>query len=114
MRPSIDGDRAARHNAAMNEARTFVAAALVGATGVLLGAFAAHGLKGQLSPEDLQVFETGVRYQMYHAPALLLCALLARSGTPARASTWCFLLGTALFSGSLYLLALTGVGVLGA
>jgi len=98
----------------MSEARTFVAAALVGAIGVLLGAFAAHGLKGRLSPEDLQVFETGVRYQMYHAPALLLCGLLARSGRPARASAWCFLLGVAVFSGSLYLLATTGVRWLGA
>src|SRR5439155_24204123 len=78
-----------------------------GATAVLLGAFAAHGLKQSLLPEQLAVFETGVRYQIYHALALGLCWLCARGGAPARVAAWCFLAGIVLFSGSLYLLALT-------
>lgn len=77
---------------------------------VALGAFAAHGLKARLSPEMLQVFETAVRYQAYHALALL--ALGAARG-PDRAG-WCFVAGVVLFSGSLYALALSGVRWLGA
>lgn len=76
---------------------------------VALGAFAAHGLKPRLSPEMMTVFETGVRYHVYHALALL--ALAALRG-PDRAG-WCFLAGIVLFSGSLYLLALTGERRLG-
>ena len=76
---------------------------------VALGAFAAHGLKARLSPEMMAVFETGVRYHVYHALALL--ALGAARG-PDRAG-WCFVAGIALFSGSLYLLALTGERRLG-
>lgn len=77
---------------------------------VALGAFGAHALKGRLSPEALAVFETGVRYQAYHALALLLLAALRG---PDRAA-WCFVGGIVLFSGSLYALALTGVRWLGA
>jgi uncharacterized membrane protein YgdD (TMEM256/DUF423 family) len=76
---------------------------------VALGAFAAHGLKSRLAPEMLAVFETGVRYHVYHALALL--ALGAARG-PDKAG-WCFIAGIALFSGSLYLLALTGEKRLG-
>ena len=76
---------------------------------VALGAFAAHGLKSRLTPEMLAVFETGVRYHVYHALALL--ALGAARG-PDKAG-WCFVGGTAVFSGSLYLLALTGEKRLG-
>jgi uncharacterized membrane protein YgdD (TMEM256/DUF423 family) len=84
--------------------------------GVGFGAFGAHGLKGRISPEMLAVFETGVRYQMYHAFALFVVALaLARSdGALLRAAGWLFTAGIVLFSGSLYLLALTGVTILGA
>lgn len=74
-----------------------------------LGAFAAHGLKSRLSPEMLAIFETGVRYQAYHALGLLLLAALRG---PNKAG-WCFVGGIALFSGSLYLLALTGERRLG-
>jgi uncharacterized membrane protein YgdD (TMEM256/DUF423 family) len=77
---------------------------------VALGAFAAHALKSRVEPADLVIFETGVRYQMYHALALVLLALVAaRQPDPwlARAG-WLFVLGIALFSGSLYLLVLTG------
>jgi uncharacterized membrane protein YgdD (TMEM256/DUF423 family) len=83
---------------------------------VTLGAFGAHGLRARISPEMLAVFETGVRYQMYHALALIAVAwAISRWGTPPlRAAGWLFLAGTILFSGSLYLLALTGVRGLGA
>ena len=83
---------------------------------VAAGAFGAHALRARLSPDLLAVFETGARYQMYHALALLAVAwMLARwpGPWPARAG-WLFLAGTVLFSGSLYLLALTGVRWLGA
>lgn len=76
---------------------------------VALGAFAAHGLKGRLTPEMLTIFETGARYQAYHALALLLLAALRG---PDKAG-WCFAGGIVLFSGSLYLLALTGERRLG-
>ncbi len=77
---------------------------------VALGAFAAHGLKGRLAPESLAIWETGARYQAYHALALILTGMLL-SRAPSRAvaaAGWCFLIGIFLFSGSLYLLAVTG------
>ena len=83
---------------------------------VALGAFGAHALKARLSPEMLAVFETGVRYQMAHALALLAVAW-ACTRWPGRAVTtsgWLFFAGTVLFSGSLYALALTGMRGLGA
>ena len=83
---------------------------------VALGAFAAHGLRSRISPEALQTFETGARYQMYHALALLAVAWAATRwpGGTVTAAGWLFVAGTLLFSGSLYLLAVTGVRVLGA
>jgi uncharacterized membrane protein YgdD (TMEM256/DUF423 family) len=83
---------------------------LFGGLAVVAGAFGAHGLKGRLSPDLLAVFETAARYQMYHALALLGVAILLerRPSTPLRAAGWCFAAGTVVFSGSLYLLALTG------
>ncbi len=89
----------------MNSSRMLSLAALLGAAAVLLGAFAAHGLKQRLSAEELAWFETGCRYQMYHALALFLCGLLARTGSPPRLAAVAFVLGTVLFSGSLYGLA---------
>ena len=97
--------------------RTFL---LVGALGgfiaVALGAFGAHALRGRLSPEMLAAFETGVRYQMYHVLTLLLvAAIIPRFGGWLVVSAgWLFVAGIVLFSGSLYLLALTGVTTLGA
>lgn len=90
-------------------------AALFGFTGVGLGAFAAHGLKGQLSAEYLAVFQTGVHYQMLHTLALLaLAALWQRlGGRLLRAAGVCFCVGILLFSGSLYALTLSGIGALG-
>ena len=90
--------------------------ALSGGIAVALGAFAAHALKGRLDAQLLVTFETGARYQMYHALALLAAGLLAER-VPSRlvaTSGVLFLAGTLLFSGSLYALALTGVRGLGA
>lgn len=98
-------------------ARPFLAlGALSGFLAVAAGAFGAHALRARLAPELLAIFETGARYQMYHALALLAVAWLA-SAAPSRwvdAAGWLFVLGTLLFSGSLYLLALTGQHWLGA
>ena len=97
--------------------RTFlIVGALAGFIGVALGAFGAHGLRARLPPEMLAVFETGVRYQMYHACAILIVALAAArlDGWLIRAAGWFFAGGIVLFSGSLYALALTGVTTLGA
>ncbi len=83
---------------------------------VAAGAFGAHALRERLSPDMLAVFETGARYQMYHALGLLAVAwAVARWPTSsAGLAGWLFVAGTVLFSGSLYLLALTGTRWLGA
>ena len=94
----------------------FILGALSGFIGVAAGAFGAHGLKSRLSAEALSIFEVGVRYQMYHAFALIAAAW-AQSKWPSSLVTtggWFFILGTILFSGSLYLLSLSGVRWLGA
>ena len=85
--------------------------ALAAFIGDALGAFGAHGLRGRLSPESLNVFETGVRYQMYHAFGIFIVAIaLTRfGGSMVRTAGWLFTLGIVVFSGSLYALALTGV-----
>jgi uncharacterized membrane protein YgdD (TMEM256/DUF423 family) len=84
--------------------------------GVAFGAFGAHGLRGRLSPEMLAVFETGVRYQMYHALAILLVGLMMSpmGGWAIHTAGWAFVIGIVVFSGSLYLLALTGTTMFGA
>ena len=90
-------------------------AAFFGFTGVALGAFAAHGLKSRLSADYLAIFHTGVTYQLVHTLALLGVALLA-THIPGRIVTWAgisFVIGILLFSGSLYLLTLTGISKLG-
>jgi uncharacterized membrane protein YgdD (TMEM256/DUF423 family) len=91
------------------------AAAMMGALAVVLGAFAAHGLQGRLSSDAKEVFDTGARYQMFHALAMGLCAFAMRDQARARArlAAILFLAGIILFSGSLYLLALTGETMLG-
>ena len=83
---------------------------------VALGAFGAHALKARLPADLLAVFETGVRYQLTHALALLAVAWACTRwpGTAVNASGWLFVVGTVIFSGSLYALALTGVRWLGA
>jgi uncharacterized membrane protein YgdD (TMEM256/DUF423 family) len=98
-------------------ARTFwILGCLLGLAAVAAGAFGAHGLRARVTPEMLAVFETGARYHMYHALALLATALAARR-RPSRAwaaAGWLFVAGIVVFSGSLYLLALTGTRWLGA
>lgn len=90
--------------------RSLVAAGSINAAiAVAAGAFAAHGLRGKLDARALEVFETGARYHMYHALAMVLCGLLA-----AAKPGWVFQAGIALFSGSLYALALTDIKALGA
>jgi uncharacterized membrane protein YgdD (TMEM256/DUF423 family) len=98
------------------ERRVFAAGSMLAALGVGLGAFGAHGLKSVVTAERLAVFETGVRYQMYHALGLLALAW-AISRWPERRlapAAWLLLFGTVVFSGSLYLLVLTGTGWFGA
>jgi uncharacterized membrane protein YgdD (TMEM256/DUF423 family) len=94
----------------------FVAGALSGLVSVAAGAFGAHALRARLPPDLLAVFETGARYQMYHALALLAVAWAAGRwpGPLVTWAGWLFLAGTLLFSGSLYALALTGARWLGA
>ncbi len=90
--------------------------ALLAFLAVGAGAFGAHALRGRLTADLLEVFETAARYQMYHALALLVVGWLAAQ-TPSRAlrvAGWLFVLGTLLFSGSLYLLTLSGLRWLGA
>ena len=86
-------------------------AAFFGFTGVALGAFAAHGLKGRLTAAHLEVFQTGVHYQQLHALALLAVALLAARGASRYLTVagLVFSLGIVLFSGSLYLMTLAGL-----
>jgi len=91
-------------------------ASVLGFLGVALGAFAAHGLKGRLSPDLLAIFEVGVRYHMYHALALLAVGILLRI-SPDQFSPyvgWAFVGGITIFSGSLFILAISGIRWLGA
>lgn len=90
-------------------------AAFAGFTSVALGAFAAHGLRQQLSAEYLAVFQTGVQYQQLHTLALLAVALLLQRQACRllTLSGGFFVAGMLLFSGSLYALTLTGIGKLG-
>lgn len=108
----------------MNKALV-AAGAINGALAVAAGAFGAHGLRDRISARSLEVFETAARYQMYHALAMLLCAVIATSGArtagpewsgagSARLAGWLFQGGIVVFSGSLYALALGDVKILGA
>jgi len=98
------------------ERRFFALGAMLAMIGVAAGAFGAHALKSRLTPDMLAVFEVGVRYQLVHALALLAVAW-AMTRWPGRAALYAgalFIAGIVLFSGSLYLLALTGERSLGA
>ena len=101
----------------MNVDRLFFSlGAVSGLVAVAAGAFGAHALRARLDPSALAVFETGARYQMYHALALIAVAWAAARWPgpwPGRAG-WLFVAGTLLFSGSLYALALSGIRALGA
>jgi uncharacterized membrane protein YgdD (TMEM256/DUF423 family) len=103
--------------------RFLLIAAAFGALAVILGAFGAHGLKQIVPAETVAAFQTGVQYQMYHAIALLAVAILYEryASKMIEWTGYCFILGTVLFSGSLYLLSLlkatgtvglTGVGII--
>lgn len=92
-------------------------AAVSGFLAVALGAFGAHGLKGKLSPDMLAVYETAVQYHFWHTLALLGVAILLQQGLESgllRWSGWLFSLGILIFSGSLYVLAISGIKWLGA
>lgn len=95
----------------------FIGSILAGLS-VAGGAFATHALKNQLSDRSLEIFETGTKYQMYHALALILVALLlTRLETPSItmiSAGYAFIIGIIIFSGSLYALSLTGIKWLGA
>jgi uncharacterized membrane protein YgdD (TMEM256/DUF423 family) len=98
--------------------KTFIIVGAINAfLAVALGAFGAHGLKDRLDAHYLEIWKTGVTYQMFHALGILAVAmLLGRCATSALFSWsgWLMLIGIILFSGSLYLLSLTKVGILGA
>ena len=92
-------------------------ASALGAISVVLGAFASHGLKGKLSESALAIWETGTKYQMYHALALFLTALLLNrlpNSTPLIVAGYAFITGVLIFSGSLYTLSLSGIKWFGA
>lgn len=94
----------------------FTLGCVFGFLAIALGAFGAHALKQRLPADLLDVFEVGVRYQMYHALALLAVAWAATQwpGTGVSVAGWLFVAGIVIFSGSLYVLALSGVRWLGA
>lgn len=92
-----------------------VTGSVLGFLGVVMGAFGAHTLRETLSAEELNILQTGVRYHMYHAFALIVAgwALEQYERREFVKSGWAFVTGIALFSGSLYLLGLTGIRSLG-
>lgn len=100
----------------MNQKYLFALGAISGFISVAAGAFGAHGLRSKISAEMLAVFETGARYQMFHALALLAAAWAAAHFHPgfSKAAGYFFALGSVFFSGSLYILALSGVKAWGA
>lgn len=99
-------------------AKLFLSAgAILAALGVILGAFGAHGLRSRLEPRMLEVWQTGVEYHMYHALGLILIGMICHWIVNSSLIKWSGMLmlaGIVLFSGSLYLLALTRAGWLGA
>ena len=94
----------------------FGVGALSALIGVAAGAFGAHALRARLTPDMLATFEVGARYQLYHALALLACAwaITRWPGALVTSAGWLFIVGTIVFSGSLYVLTLTGARWLGA
>ena len=90
-------------------------AAISGLLAVALGAFGAHGLKAIISPEMLEVYKTGVQYQFYHTFALLAVGILMNfnQSKTLKWSATLFIIGMILFSGSLYVLAISGIKALG-
>ena len=95
--------------------KLFVTASAFGLAAVALGAFGAHSLRETISADMFSVFDIGVRYQMYHTFALFIAAWFfqSRQGRKFLLAAWFFIAGVVLFSGSLYLLAVTGIRALG-
>ena len=94
----------------------FLAGAIAAFIAVALGAFGAHSLKTKITPEMLNIFEVGVRYQMYHALGLFAVAWAITRWPEINLNSagWCFIVGIVIFSGSLYLLSMTDTRWLGA
>lgn len=90
-----------------NDKKMITIGAIFGGVAVIAGAFGAHGLKGLLTPDKLQVYDTAVKYQFYHTLALILTGLLIHSFTNKNLvrAGYCFIAGIILFSGSLYILS---------
>jgi uncharacterized membrane protein YgdD (TMEM256/DUF423 family) len=91
-----------------------LAGAVSGFLGVALGAFGAHGLPKDTAPQALEWWKTAAQYHLIHALALLLAGLAGLHGARVDAAGWCFLAGIAIFSGTLYAMALGAPRVLGA
>ena len=101
----------------MNQKITFIWAGVFGCLGVMIGAFGAHALKPALEAAGrLETFETAVKYQFYHTLALLAVGLMMNhiAGKALHYASLLFVLGILIFSGSLYILCMTGLGILGA
>lgn len=104
-------------NDKLYQRRYFQIAAVLGALSVIAGAFGAHGLEKHLDAEHLDIWHTAAQYHMYHALAMLAFAGGALPGIASRAGAWAcrlWLVGIIIFSGSLYVLAVTGISWLGA
>jgi len=99
----------------MSPAHWIATGAISAAIAVALGAFGAHGLEERVTPDDLEIWKTGVHYHFLHAIGLVLLGLfLHQRGTRAPVAGWCFLAGQAVFAGTLYAMVLGGPRVLGA
>ena len=93
---------------------SIVTGSITGFVAVALGAYAAHGLPPTMSPQAQEWIDTGLRYQGFHALALLAVGLLPRANLWSRVAAWAFLLGMLLFSGLLYVMAFTSISGLAA
>ncbi|MGM9985883.1 MAG: DUF423 domain-containing protein [Bacillaceae bacterium] len=95
----------------------FIAACISAFLSVAIGAFGAHGLEGKVTERMMENWQTGVHYQMFHVIGLLTVAYVSQKVTGTSMTTWAgwmFIIGTVLFSGSLYTMALTNIKMLGA
>ena len=92
----------------------FALGAILAGLSVMAGAFGSHALKSRIEPDLLAIFETAARYQIYHALGLILIALIREPSTLIGVAGWLFFAGILIFSGSLYILSLSGIRWLGA
>jgi uncharacterized membrane protein YgdD (TMEM256/DUF423 family) len=122
LEESVSGKNRFRHTIpdpeepSVMERTWFATGAVLAAIAVAAGAFGAHGLENRLSADDLDTYQTAARYHIYHALGLLAVAYASKrfEGGLVTASGWLFIAGIVLFSGSLYVLSLSGVKILGA